>query len=55
MVHICAIIIFSGHHCDVKGCKEVLVMDGNMKNHRDIYMAREAGYITFTGLPGDNT
>ena len=30
----------------------VLVMDGNMKNHRDVCLAKEAGYAEFHGLPG---
>lgn len=29
-----------------------LVMDGNMKNRRDVCMAREAGYIEYEGLEG---
>lgn len=27
-------------------------MDGNMKNHRDVCKATEAGYTKFDGLPG---
>ena len=30
----------------------VLIMDGNMKNQRDVCLAREAGYIENEGLPG---
>jgi len=30
----------------------VFVLDGNMKNRRDVCMAREAGYTTYEGLPG---
>lgn len=30
----------------------MLVIDGNMKNHRDVCSATEAGFITFHGLPG---
>ena len=40
------------HKCDVQGCNNVLVIDGNFKNHRDICMATEAGFVTFQGLPG---
>ena len=36
----------------MQGCNNVLVIDGNFKNHRDICMATEAGFITFQGLPG---
>lgn len=41
-----------GHTCDTLGCSSVLVIDGNMKNHRDVCSATEAGFITFQGLPG---
>ena len=30
----------------------MLVIDGNMKNRRDICAATEAGFIEFEGLPG---
>ena len=30
----------------------MLVLDGNMKNHRDVCMARDAGFIEFDGLEG---
>ena len=29
-----------------------LILDGNMKNHRDVCAAKEAGYADFNGLPG---
>ena len=29
----------------VKGCGETIVMDGNMKNHRDVCLATEAGFV----------
>jgi hypothetical protein len=29
-----------------------MVLDGNMKNHRDVCMAKDAGFIEFDGLPG---
>jgi len=41
-----------GHQCTYPGCKKVLVVDGNMKNRRDVCMARDAGYIEYDGLPG---
>lgn len=40
------------HSCDKPGCKKALVVDGNMKNHRDVCMATNAGYVEFKGLPG---
>lgn len=49
---VCYTIILSGHKCDVLGCNSVLVMDGNLKNHRDVCLAKEAGYVTYQGLPG---
>lgn len=30
----------------------MLVIDGNIKNHRDVCSATEVGFITFQGLPG---
>ena len=41
-----------GHTCKYPGCKEVLVIDGNMKNRRDVCMAKDAGCIQYPGLPG---
>ena len=44
--------IYTEHSCCTPGCKTVLVMDGNMKNHRDVCKATEAGYTKYDGLPG---
>ena len=41
-----------GHRCSRPGCGEVLVLDGNMKNNREVCYAVEAGYAEFSGLPG---
>ena len=41
-----------GHRCSVSGCGETIVIDGNMKNHRDVCLATEAGYVEYLGLPG---
>lgn len=30
----------------------MLVLDGNMKNRRDICYAKDAGFVQFPGLPG---
>ena len=30
----------------------MMVLDGNMKNRRDVCMAREAGYTVYENLPG---
>lgn len=39
------------HQCKFPGCKNVLVVDGNMKNRRDVCAASEAGCIQYEGLP----
>ena len=44
--------IITEHRCDKKGCGEVLIIDGNMKNHRDVCLAQCAGYTEYDGLPG---
>ena len=40
------------HSCKYPGCKHVFVLYGNMKNRRDVCMARDAGYTAYEGLPG---
>ena len=45
-------ILGVGYRCDKKGCGSVLVFDGNMKNHRDVCFASNAGVAFFSGLPG---
>ena len=40
------------HHCSFPGCGSVLVIDGNMKNRRDVCYAKDAGFIQFDGLSG---
>ena len=30
----------------------MLVLDGNMKNRRDVCFAKDAGFVEFEGLPG---
>ena len=39
------------HKCGFPGCKNVLVLDGNMKNRRDVCFAKDAGSIHYPGLP----
>ena len=41
----------SEHECGFPGCRNVLVIDGNMKNRRDICAASEAGFTEYEGLP----
>ena len=40
------------HQCEFPGCKTTVVLDGNMKNRRDICFAKDAGSISYPGLPG---
>ncbi len=46
------LVCFSGHKCTFPGCQSVIVIDGNMKNRRDICAATEAGFTEYEGLPG---
>ena len=46
------ITIVIGHRCVAKGCGETIVIDGNMKNHRDVCFATDAGFVEYAGLPG---
>lgn len=41
-----------GHRCSKKGCWNVFIIDGNLKNHRSVCAASEAGFIEYDGLPG---
>jgi hypothetical protein len=40
------------HRCECPGCGSVLVLDGNMKNNREVCYATRAGYTEFSGLVG---
>lgn len=40
------------HRCKEAGCGTVLVLDGNMKNSRDVCAAQHAGFVEYSGLPG---
>ena len=44
--------LFLAHRCTYPGCGKVLVLDGNMKNRRDVCYAKDAGFIQFHGLTG---
>ena len=44
--------ICAAHSCAFPGCGGVIVLDGNMKNKRDICYAKNAGFIKFDGLSG---
>ena len=43
---------YLGHRCDIPGCGEVLVLDGNMKNSHEVCYATHAGHAEFSGLAG---
>ena len=43
---------YLGHRCAKPGCGQVFVLDGNMKNNREVCYAVDAGYAEFRGLPG---
>ena len=49
---LCYVHNIKNRHCSVSGCGSTLVLDGNMKNHRDVCAAKEARYAEFNGLPG---
>ena len=34
------------------GCEKVLVLDGNMKNARQVCMLKQVGQLHFSGMPG---
>ena len=40
------------HVCDSPGCKGVLIMDGNMKNARQVCMCKHVGELQFDDLQG---
>jgi len=46
------LLMYIAHRCSYPGCGHVLVIDGNMKNHRDICFAKSSGQIEFMDLPG---
>ncbi len=43
---------FLAHSCSYPGCGSVLILDGNMKNRREVCYAKDASFIQFDGLPG---
>lgn len=42
----------TGHVCDTPGCGSVLVLDGNMKNCRQVCACRDIGELKFAALQG---
>ena len=49
---VCVFLYLAGHKCDEAGCGSVIVLDGNMKNSRQICEATDAGFVEHDGLPG---
>ena len=41
-----------GHTCNKPGCESVLVLDGNMKNARQVCSCRVVGELKFAGMDG---
>ena len=52
-MHALNLQIIPAHHCGKVGCGSVLVLDGNMKNRRDVCAADHAGFVEYDGLPGN--
>ena len=52
MITIAYSFTISEHRCEVSGCGDTIVIDGNMKNNRDVCFATNAGYVEYKGLPG---
>jgi hypothetical protein len=52
LLHYCAKPLLLGHECEAKGCGKVLVIDGNLKNNREVCAAVDAGFVEYPGLPG---
>lgn len=48
----CFSFLITDHVCDVPGCNSVLVMDGNMKNARQVCLCKNVGQLQFSGLHG---
>lgn len=40
------------HSCQTPGCQNVLVLDGNMKNARQVCMLKDAGELHFSTIQG---
>jgi hypothetical protein len=45
-------IKYAAHACTFPGCRSAIILDGNMKNRRQVCNAEDAGYVEFPGLPG---
>ena len=45
-------VVISDHICDTPGCASVLILDGNMKNARQVCACKNVGLLHFAGLEG---
>jgi len=45
-------MLLLAYRCSKSGCGKAIVLDENMKNHRDVCNATLAGYAQFKGLDG---
>lgn len=50
--HNLCLFTFPDHVCDTPGCASVLILDGNMKNARQVCTCKNVGMLTFAGLNG---
>ena len=46
---------FAVHSCEVKGCQNNVVLDGNFDNNRECCMAKTSGCLKYDSLPGEIT
>ena len=46
------VVLHAGHACSQPGCQSVLVLDGNMKNARQVCACRDVGELKFAGMNG---
>ena len=54
MLFSCTNIVYMSidHVCKTPGCNSGLILDGNMKNARQVCMVKDAGQLQFSEIPG---
>ena len=45
-------MLFMDHICETAGCKTMLVLDGNMKNARQVCMVKDVAELHFSSISG---
>ena len=45
-------MLFIDHICETAGCKTMLVLDGNMKNARQVCMVKDVAELHFSSISG---